>query len=204
MRINPSLANQMYLSYVNGEDSESASILPSGTYSRLAAAKYVKDNDKDNDGQLTQDEVSISEEAFAALDADSDGYISKTEMEDGLDGKDSAIFAYYKNGGGEKDVVSTVLSSNSSSATSASTYVELAAKAYLGANDADGSGALSSAEVKLDADVFSEIDADGNDSITAAELKSALSAKGGTISRYYQNGGTQKLSDFAASLLKTV
>ncbi len=94
MRINPRIANQMYLNSGN----EESSCLPTGTYPPLAAAKYIKDNDKDGDKCLSADEVKISAAAYAKLDADSDGKVTLDEMKESLAGQDDAIFQYYKNG----------------------------------------------------------------------------------------------------------
>ena len=103
------IADQMFLN----EDSQTTSALPEGTLSNLAAAKYIKDNDKNKDGVLTSDEVSLSQEAFAKLDADSDGKVTADEMKTALKGQDSAIFQYYNKSGtaasDSTDLTSTLL-----------------------------------------------------------------------------------------------
>jgi len=211
MRVNPYIANQMYLNYSNSSDTgtdSTTSIMPEGTYSGLAAAKYIKDNDKDNDGKLTSDEVTLSAEAYAALDADSDGYVTQSEMKTSLSGEDDTIFAFYKNGGatsGEEDVTSSLLEgATTSSNTSAGTYVKMAAKSYISANDADEDGELSTAEVSLTSNAFAAIDLNSNGSLTLAELKSALADDGESIYKYYKNGGTTKLSELTSTLLATI
>lgn len=205
MRINPSIANQMYL---NSNDDDT-SCLPTGTYSGLAAAKYVKDNDKDNNGVLSSDEVTLSAEAYAKLDADSDGKVTKDEMKTALAGKDDAIFQYYKNGGADSttaDLTSTLLSASNSSSTSTSTntYSNMAAKKYLQDMDTNGDGALSADEVSLSTSIFSELDQDSSGEVSSSELKTSLSSQNSAILKYYQNGGTSTLTDLTSRLLKTI
>ena len=103
------IADQMFLN----ADNENTSALPEGTLSNLAAAKYIKDNDKNKDGVLTSDEVSLSPEAFAKLDTNSDGKVTLAEMETALKGQDNAIFQYYNKSGStaanSTDLTSTLL-----------------------------------------------------------------------------------------------
>jgi len=212
MRINPTLANQMYLNYMSNSDSDSdsdtaTSILPSGTYSNLAAAKYIKDNDKDNDGALTSDEVTLSAEAFAALDKDSDGTVTFSEMKKSLAGQDNAIYNYYKNGGassGTEDIVDSLLDGTTTSNATVNTYVKMAAKSYISAYDKDGDGVLSTSEVSLASNAFKQIDTNSNGSLTLSELQNALRDEGDSIYKYYKNGGTTKLSTLTSNLLATI
>ncbi|HWR03721.1 MAG TPA: hypothetical protein VN419_06850 [Humidesulfovibrio sp.] len=204
MRINPKIANQMYL---NSGD-EDSSCLAAGTYTGLAAAKYIKDNDKDGDKCLSADEVSISAEAFAKLDADKDGKVTKEEMKKALAGQDNAIFQYYKNGGATAetpDITSTLLSNAGTSASNASgTYSTLATKRYLADKDKNGDGVLTSDEVSLSTEIFSEIDKNGDGKVTKAELQSVLSGQESTIKRYYANGGTGSITDLTSRLLAKI
>ncbi len=208
MRINPSIANQMYLNYSENSDSSSSStssVLPSGTYSKLAAAKYIKEGDKDGDGCLSSDEVTLSAEAYAMLDADSDGKVSKAEMEESLSGMDNEIYEYYKTGGEKthtEDVTSSVLTASNSGSTTA--YSSLAAKRFMEANDADEDGVLTLDESDLSASVFSKVDADGDGEATMAELKTVLASKNSTIQKYYKNGGTSSLADLTSTLLAKI
>ncbi|OIN99373.1 MAG: hypothetical protein AUJ49_11250 [Desulfovibrionaceae bacterium CG1_02_65_16] len=211
MRVNPYLANQMYLNYSDrsGSDTDSSkSILPSGTYSNLAAAKYIKDNDKDHDGKLTSDEVSISAAAYAKLDKDSDGYVTIAEMKTALSGEDDAIYSFYKNGGatsGKEDITSSLLEGTSTSAGSnASLYVKMAAKGYISAFDKNGDGELSASEVSLASNAFKAIDLNSNGSLTLAELKNALADDGESIYKYYKKGGTMKISTLTSNLLAEI
>lgn len=211
MRVNPYIANQMYLNYTTNSDSNgdvSGSILPQGTYSKLAAAKYIKDNDKDNDGKLTSDEVSISAAAFAKLDSDNDGYVTKSEMTKALSGKDDEIYSFYKSGGAEsgEDITDELLNATSSTTSSnATVYVKMAAKAYIKANDKNGDGVITASEASaLASNVFSAIDVNSNGSLTLSELENALADDSESIYKYYKNGGTEKLATLTSRLLATI
>lgn len=206
MRISTDIANQMYLKY-STNDSEDSTCLATGTYSNLAAAKYIKDNDKDKDGVLTADEVTLSAEAYAKLDADSDGKVTKDEMQTALAGQDDAIFQFYRDGGAESttDLASTLLAASSASSTSTGgVYSKLAASEYLSTNDADDNGVLTADEVSLSASTFAKVDADSDGNITATELKTALASKNSTILSYYKNGGTATTSELTSTLLATI
>ncbi len=202
MRINPALANQMYL---NSGDDES-SCMATGTYSTLAAAKYIKDNDKDGDKCLSADEVTLSAAAYAKLDADKDGKVTLDEMKTSLAGKDDQIYQYYKNGGAssDTDITTSLITSSNTSSTSSGTYSTLAANRYLTDKDANDDGVLSSEEVGLSSEVFSKMDANGDGTVTKAELQSVLSSQDSTIMKYYKNGGTSSTTDLTSRLLVTI
>lgn len=203
MRINPALANQMYLN--SGE--ENCSCLPSGTYTTLAAAKYIKENDKDGDKCLSADEVSLSAEAYAKLDADKDGKVTLDEMKKSLAGKDDAIYEYYKNGGATAetpDITTALLNNSNTSTTASGTYSTLAAKRYLADKDKDGDGMLSAEEVSLDASVFTKMDANGDGKVSSSELNTILSPQDSAIKKYYQNGGSSTTTDLTSRLLATI
>jgi len=212
MRINPSLANEMYLNYSSSSDTDTdstTSILPSGTYTKLAAAKYIKEKDKDNSGTLSSDEVTISAAAYAALDADSDGEVTLSEMQSSLSGKDDKIYAYYKNGGASSnttDVTTSILEGTDTdeSDSTASSYVKMAAKSYIAENDTDDDGALSLSETALTSNAFLKFDTNSNASLSLSELRNALADEGDSIYKYYKNGGTTKLSTLTSNLLKTI
>ncbi|MHC1700882.1 MAG: hypothetical protein AB9900_07870 [Humidesulfovibrio sp.] len=199
MRVNPKMANLQYL-YANGE---TASGLPEGTYSNLAAAKYVKDNDKNKDKCLTSDEVTLSQEAFDKLDADKNGKIDLSEMKDGLKGQDAAIQAYYTNkkASSTTDNTSTLLENSSGSL--ADTYANLASAKYVKENDKDGSDTLSSAEANLSETAFNKLDTDKNGELSQEEIRAGLTGQEGTVEDFYESNGTgSSISGTLASLLE--
>ncbi|MBI5518429.1 MAG: hypothetical protein HY916_00045 [Desulfovibrio sp.] len=203
MRINPQIANQMYLNSGN----EDASCLPTGTYTTLAAAKYIKDNDKDGDKSLSADEVSISAEAYAKLDANSDGKVTMEEMKKSLAGKDNEIYQYYKNGGANSetpDITNSLLTASNSGGTAAGTYSKLATKRFMADKDDNNDGVLSSDELGLTSSVFSEIDANNDGKVSQAELQSVLAGQNENIKRYYANGGTGSLVNLTSRLLAKI
>lgn len=209
MKISSSLT-QSLVDYLGGGATDSTdldssvSVLPSGTYSKLAAAQYIKNNDKDNDGKLTQDEVSISAEAYARLDADSDGLLSRDEMGVALEDSNDTLFQYYKNGGAKssKDLTSELLAS--SNAGSTGSYSSLGASRFLSAKDADENGVLSASEAGLTATVFQKVDADDSGTLTKAELKTALADKNALYTKYYKNGGTKSVAELTSTILGTI
>lgn len=209
MKISASLT-QSLVDYLGGGNAEttdldsSVSVLPSGTYSKLAAAQYIRNNDKDNDGKLTQDEVSISAEAYARLDADANGAVSQDELASSLEDSNDTLFQYYKNGGAKssKDLTGELLASSNAGATGS--YSSLGASRFLSAKDKDGNGVLSASEAGLTASVFQKVDADESGTLTKTELKTALAEKNALYTKYYKNGGTQSLAELTSTILGTI
>lgn len=206
MRVNPRLANLQYM-YANGD---TASALPEGTYSNLAAAKYVKDNDKDHDKCLTSDEVTLSQEAFDLLDQDKNGKIDLKEMKEGLKGQDAAIEAYYKNRkstSGSPDLASTLLESDAdtTASTAAATYSAKAAASYIDSKDKDSDDSLSREEAALSKASFDKLDTDKNGKLSASEVQAALKAKEEAFAIYYKNNvPSRSIIGLTSSLLKTI
>jgi len=209
MKISSSLSTSL-LDYLDGSEdatSESTtSILPQGTYTKLAAAKYLKDNDKDHDGVLESDEVSISAAAYAKLDANSDGKVTQDEIANSLSGQDDAIYQFYANGGAKSsvDLTSSLLSASNASAASNASYATLAAKRFLAEMDENSDALLTSEESDLSTSVFNELDTDSSGTLSLSELKSALASKNSAITTYYKNGGTASLANLTSRLLKTI
>jgi Ca2+-binding EF-hand superfamily protein len=185
MRINPKLANLQYM-YANGDATTG---LPEGTYSNLAASKYIKDNDKDKDKCLTIDEVSLSQEAFDRLDADKNGKIDLSEMKTALKGQDEAIQEYYKKkGSSTSDITSSLLGNTTDSL--ADIYANLASAKYIKENDKDKSGSLSSDEVSLSAEAFARLDTDKNGKLDSDEIRAGLEGQESSIEAFYEGNGT--------------
>lgn len=202
MRVNPKLANLQFL-YANDQ---AATGLPEGTYSNLAAAKYLKDNDKNKDGVLSQDEVTLSEEAYAKLDADKNGKIDLKEMKAALKGQDAAIEAYYKNKKAERgktDVASTLLASAADQ--DAGKYTAIAAERFVKDNDADKDGGLSRQEAALSEAAFAKLDQDNNGRLVQKEVQAGIRAKEESYKTLYMsNASSRAIADLTSSLLKTI
>ena len=202
MRVNPKFANLQYM-YANGDVS---SALPEGTYSKLAAAKYVKDNDKNKDKSLSIDEVSLSQAAFDKLDADKNGKISQTEMKDGLAGKDAAIQAYYNgktSSTGSQDLASILLSSSTD--TTESTYTTQAAASFIDSKDKDSDDSLSLSESGLSSTIFNKRDLDQDGKLEASEIQSAIKSKEKSYGTYYTNNvSSRTINSLTSGLLKTI
>ena len=202
MRVNPKLANLQYL-YANGD---TASALPEGTYSNLAAAKYVKDNDKNKDKSLSIDEVTLSQEAFDKLDADKNGKIDLKEMKAGLKGQDAAIQAYYNSKSsktGSLDMASTLLGSTTDATEY--TYTTQAAASFIDSKDTNKDGSLSLSESGLSSAVFTKRDADNDGKLSQSEIQAAIKAKEQSYGTYYTNNvSTKTINSLTSGLLKTI
>lgn len=177
--------------------------LTPGSYSNPAAAKYFKDHDKNRDGLLTSDEVTFSAEAYAKLDANSDGKATKAELQKALYGKDTAIYQYYKSGGDKthsRDVVATLLSNAAGSG--GVTSISQAASKYIGDHDKDRDGKLSLSETTLSAEQYAKLDINADGELAKNELEKALNGKKEAIDKYYASGGEKTHGkDMAESVL---
>jgi len=178
-------------------------MLNAGTYSKQAAASYIKSNDKNKDGQLTRDEVTLSAEAYAKLDANSDGKATKAELQNALRAKESLVYQYYKSGGAKthaKDVVATLFS-NAGSA-SGTTTVTKAATQFIKDHDRNKDGKLSRAETTLSAEEYAKLDLNADGKLARDELTKALDGKSAAIDQYYKTGGEKTHEeDMAAAVL---
>jgi len=91
-RVSHSMLEYSLSCYLGNESPGSAQFDNIAT--QLAAKKYIKDQDTNKDGVLSQDEVSLSEEAMAKLDTDKDGKLSEDELKAGLSGYEGEIYNY--------------------------------------------------------------------------------------------------------------
>ncbi len=200
MRVNPKFANLQYM-YANGE---TATSLPEGTYSNLAATKYIKDNDKNKDKSLTSDEVTLSQEAFDKLDQDKNGKIDLKEMKSGLKGQDDAIEAYYKskkNTSGSTDIASSLLGDSADSL--ADVYANLAAAKFIKENDKNKSDTLSSSEAPLSRETFDRLDLDKDGELNLQEIRAGLKGQEETVKAFYEDHATSSdISSTVSGLLK--
>lgn len=207
MRVNPKFANMQYM-YANGDTTTG---LPEGTYSNLAATKYVRDNDKNKDGKLSTDEVTLSQEAFDKLDADKSGKIDLKEMKAGLKGQDAAIEAYYKKKkttAGNSKLTSDLVDSSAGTDTAtakATPYSAKAAASYIDSKDTDSDDSLSREEAALASASFDTLDTDKNGKLSQAEVQAALKAKEEAFGIYYKNNvSSRTINGLTSSLLKTI
>ncbi len=172
----------------NGSSLKTA--LTQGTYVKQAVSGYISSNDKNKDGRLSRDEVTLSDEAYAKLDANSDGKVARSELQKALQGKDTQIYQYYKTGGAKthpKDVVATLLSNAGNSTATSS--VTKAATQFIKDHDRSKDGKLSRAETTLSAEEFAKLDANSDGKLARIELAKALDGKGAAIDQYAKTGG---------------
>jgi Ca2+-binding EF-hand superfamily protein len=122
-------------------------------------AKKLEQKDADNSGGLNIDEVSISEEAFAAVDADGSGELNSDELVEYETGRYEALHSKRSQGmqGFQMFGMPPV-----ESGYSVSTIIE--------EKDADGNGTLSGSEIDISEDAFSAIDTDEDGELSSDEL----------------------------------
>ena len=166
----------------NGETSQNE------LFAKLGARKCFRDGDTNRDGVITKDEVSLSAEAFARLDASKDGNVTQEEITAAMSGRGQDVFSYYtskRSGTNSLDLLSNILGESSTSKdTSASGK---AAKQYVASMDANKDGVLSRAEASLSASAFSNIDTSGNGTIEVTEMQAALKIHEAKISSYFSS-----------------
>lgn len=88
--ISPAQLNAMAVS-LGGSSGQAASSVPDSIL-KAAAKKYVKENDADKDGVLSQDEVTWSKEAFEKADADGSGAVDQGEIKTALQGDQNMVY----------------------------------------------------------------------------------------------------------------
>lgn len=199
----PNKASKNGLPYTKGTGASLSTSLTPGSYSTPAASSYLRKNDKNRDGQLSRDEVTLSPEAYAKLDANSDGKVTKTELQNALRGKDAAIYQYYRSGGAQthsRDVVTTLLSNAGGTGGVAS--ISQAVSKYMGDHDKDRDGKLSLSETTLSAEQYAKLDLNADGKLAKNELEKALNGKKAAIDEYYASGGEKAHGkDMAQSVL---
>ncbi len=168
---------------------------------QVAARKSMLTNDANRDNALTQDEVTISEEAFQKLDANKNNEVTQQEIEDYLKEHPEAVTSYVKNyasmakGSNILDKVMGYAQDTETTSTASK-----AAKKYVTNNDKDGDGKLSRSETKLSTETFDEVDADEDDLLSAEEIAAFLK-NSESVLQSYNSSGSSSTSDTTASLL---
>lgn len=180
---------------------ETTNSLAAAAGAQVAARKSMLTNDANRDNALTQDEVTISEEAFQKLDANKNNEVTQQEIEDYLKEHPEAVTSYVKNyasmakGSNILDKVMGYAQDTETTSTASS-----AAKKYVTNNDKDGDGKLSRSETKLSAETFDEVDAD-EDGLLSAEEIAAFLKNSESVLQSYNSSGSSSTSDTTASLL---
>lgn len=110
--------------------------------------KILEERDQDGDGLLSASELRMSRKRFAAVDADSDGFVSQEELA-----------AHVSSGDNNK-------------------HLYKIAAALIEMQDTDGDGKLSENESELSREEFQKADTDGDGFLTQSEIANALGATG--------------------------
>jgi Ca2+-binding EF-hand superfamily protein len=158
--------------------------------------RIIQDKDADGDGALSVDEMGISEEAFAKLDANEDGLLDQSELESGLPELGKTIWAerMIQDKDADGDGVLSVdemgipeetfarLDANEDGLLDQSELEShlpevneaLRAQRMMQNMDTDGDGALSVDEMGISEEAFVKLDANEDGLLDQGELESGL------------------------------
>lgn len=164
----------------NGEASQNE------LFAKIGSRKCFRDADANKDGVVTEDEVTLSEEAFARLDASRDGKVTQEEMDAAMSGHGQDVFSFYtsrRRAANSQDLLAGVL--GASATEEDGDAAEKAAREYMTRMDADKDGVLTRQETSVSAAAFGNIDTSGNGSIELAEIQAALKIHDSRLSSYY-------------------
>lgn len=164
----------------NGETSQNE------LFAKLGARKCFRDADANRDGVVTQDEVTLSAEAFARLDASRDGNVTLEEISAAMEGHGREVYSAYvsrKKAPDSMELLASILSESSAQGDGSAT--EQAARQYMTHMDSNKDGVLSKAETSVSASAFSAIDTSGNGTIELAEMQATLKAHEAKLASYY-------------------
>lgn len=166
---------------INGETSQNE------LFAKLGARKCFRDADANKDQAITEDEVTLSAEAFARLDASKDGKLTQEEISAAMAGHGKEVYSYYvsKRGANSQDLLSTLL--GESAKQDDGSAADKAAKQYLTRKDANKDGVLSRSETPMSASSFTNIDTSGNGTIELTEMQAALKIHDTKLSTYFSS-----------------
>lgn len=81
--------NSLYSQLSSADDSVRNSLA-----AKVAAKKYMADNDADGDGVLSQTETGLSDDSFTNVDADGGGTVDSDELQTSLSASGSTLYDY--------------------------------------------------------------------------------------------------------------
>ena len=180
----------------NGEASQNE------LFAKIGARKCFRDADENKDEVITQDEVTLSAEAFARLDASKDGKVTQEEISAAMSGHGKDVYSYYASQRGaanSQELLANIL--GESTTRNGGSAAEKVAQEYMTRMDASKDGVLSRQETSMSATAFSNIDTSGNGSIELTEMQAALKIHDARLASYYSS---QRESSSQSSLRKKV
>jgi len=120
--------------------------------------------DQDNNGEISQDESTLSDELFARLDTNGDGVLSSEEIAAALRDQPELAREFLTTVYGEGNVPG--LPEN---------WIDRLASGLMKAFDKDDSGGIDFEESRIEEETFSAVDADGDGVLSSEELAAAIS-----------------------------
>lgn len=193
-----------YLPDLLGASSEETSTnsMVAAAGAQVAARKSMTANDANRDNVLTQDEVTISEEAFQKLDADKNNEVTRKEIEAYLRENPEAVAGYVKNYASmskDSNILDEVMGYVED--TDSGTVAQRAAKKYIKNNDEDGDGTLTRDETPIDSEVFDKVDKDGDEALSAEEIAAYLKNYENVLNSYMGSSSTSTSTSSLLSML---
>lgn len=171
-------------------------------FAKIGARKCFRDADANKDEVITQDEVTLSAEAFARLDASKDGKVTQEEIDAAMAGHGKDVYSFYvsqRRVAKSQDLLADVL--GESTKQDESSAAEKAALEYMRRKDANADGVLSRQETSVSASAFDGLDTSGNGSIELAEMQAVLKMHDARLSSYFS---AQQESSSPSTLQKKV
>jgi Ca2+-binding EF-hand superfamily protein len=208
LRVNPKVLSDLGIggSLISGDTDTTEQT--NSVFTKLAAKKCFKDDDANGDGVITKDEVDISAAAYAKLDANSDGKVTAEELSDALEGHGSEIAQYYltyKKAAKSSTMLENILTGDTTTESTDSTYDNAAAKLYMANKDADKNGTLEQSEVTLTAATYAKIDTNSDGHISLSEMKASLKGQDSKLAAYFKaSTSTTDSTDLSSILTTTV
>lgn len=150
------------------------------------ASKVLELQDKDGDGAISASESSQDSEAFTALDADGSGTLGTEELKTAFEKLQKELGAGPPPRFGPPPDAAQMVSD------------------ILAQEDLNEDGAISADESRLDADRFGKLDADGNGSLSAEELETAIAASQQSMPPPPPQESSESTEDAGGSLLASL
>ncbi|MFH2067280.1 MAG: hypothetical protein ABIK15_18920 [Pseudomonadota bacterium] len=161
------ISEEVFAGIDSDEDAELSSdeLTNSGSilHDALHAKRLMEDHDENGDGVLTDDELDISTDVFGEIDTDSDGTLSRAEIEAGI----QQLRPEKSFGQGSDNMMMPGIGFGR---PPLETDTEELISTLIEGMDADENGTLSSSEIDISEEAFAGIDSDEDAELSSDEL----------------------------------